>query len=163
MTDLCDKVALRPVGPGDEPFLLEVYAGTRAAELDLTPWNAEQRLSFVQAQFAARQQHYRSYYPDAAHDIILLQGRPVGCLYVARGPEDIRVLDLTILPGHQKAGIGTHLLQQVMAEAASAGKTVSLHVESFNPALPLFARLGFYTKEDKGVYILFEWRPKKTM
>ena len=48
-----------------------------------------------------------------------------------------------------------------MDEAAAAGKDVSIHVEKFNPAMRLYRRLGFATEEDKGVYDLMRWTPRR--
>jgi hypothetical protein len=55
-------------------------------------------------------------------------------------------------------GIGTALLRQLQAEAQAAGKPLRIHVERFNPAPGLHARLGFKQIEDKRVYLFLEWR-----
>lgn len=148
----------RPVQPKDESFLLDVYASTRAAELALTPWTAEQRFAFVQMQFTAQQAHYQHYYPEAVHEIILANGKPIGRSYIDRRATEIRVLDLTLLPEFRGVGIGTQLFRALMAEAAAAHKTVSIHVEAFNPSLHFFERLGFVKKEEDGIYHLMEWQ-----
>ncbi len=157
-----DVIATRPVLPEDEPFLLEVYASTRAAELALTPWTAEQRFAFVQMQFAAQQVHYQRYYPEAVHEIILKNGKPIGRSYIDRRATEIRVLDLTLLPEYRGAGIGTQLFRALSAEAATAHKTVSIHVEVFSPALRFFERLGFAKKEEDGIYCLMVWSTGST-
>src|SRR5512137_3019050 len=113
------SIGARPVQPEDEPFLLEVYASTRAAELALTPWTAEQRSAFVQMQFAAQQAHYQHYYPEAVHEIILADGKPIGRSYIDRRDTEIRVLDLTLLPKFRGAGIGTQLFRALIAEATA--------------------------------------------
>jgi predicted GNAT family acetyltransferase len=68
-------------------------------------------------------------------------------------------VDIALVPEFRNAGIGTALLRDLLAEGAAAGKRVSIHVERFNPALRLYARLGFRQVEDKGVYLLLEWTP----
>jgi len=45
-------------------------------------------------------------------------------------------------PAYRNAGIGSALLHAVMAEATQAGKPVRIHVETQNPALRLYTRLG---------------------
>jgi ribosomal protein S18 acetylase RimI-like enzyme len=55
-------------------------------------------------------------------------------------------------------GIGTKLLRELQDEAHTAGKVLTIHVEKFNPALRLYQRLGFQQIEDKGVYLLLEWK-----
>src|ERR1044071_661537 len=101
-------ITLRPVGPDDHEFLIEVYASTRAEELALVPWSSEQRDMFVRSQFAAQQEHYAQKYPAASHDIILFESRPVGRLYVARLDQEIRIIDITLLPAERNVGIGTY-------------------------------------------------------
>ncbi|MDQ3813727.1 MAG: GNAT family N-acetyltransferase, partial [Armatimonadota bacterium] len=155
-------ISFRPVGPEDEGFLREVYASTRADELALVPWDAAQKEAFVRLQFAAQTEHYAKYYPTATHDIILFDDRPVGRLYVARLDEEIRIIDIVLLPQYRNAGIGTPIIQGLMAEAARAGKPLRIYVEMFNPSLRLFQRLGFSSissVEEAGYRFLLEWRP----
>jgi ribosomal protein S18 acetylase RimI-like enzyme len=49
------------------------------------------------------------------------------------------------------------LLRELQDEAGAARKSLTIHVERFNPALRLYERLGFRQTEDKGVYLLLEW------
>jgi ribosomal protein S18 acetylase RimI-like enzyme len=79
-------------------------------------------------------------------------------LYVARWEREIRIMDIALLPEDRGAGIGTKLLRELQEEARAAGKSLTIHVERFNPALGLYERLGFQQIEDKGVYLLMEWR-----
>jgi predicted GNAT family acetyltransferase len=89
--------------------------------------------------------------------VIVVDGQPVGRLYVARWAEEIRVVDIAVLPEYRNRGIGSALLRDLMAEAAAAGKPLSIHVERFNPAVRLYARLGFAPAGDAGVYLLMRW------
>ena len=153
-------VTLRPVRQEDEGFLFEVYASTRAEEMSRTGWDDAGKQAFLQLQFAAQQQYYRSRFADGDHRIIVKDGQPVGRSYVARTDEEIRILDLTLLPQHRNAGIGTNLLKDLMADAESSGRPIRIYVESFNPSLKLFERLGFSSVETSGLHQLMEWRPK---
>ena len=151
---------LRPVGAGDEAFLLEVYAGTRADELAHAPWDDAQREAFLKIQFAAQQQHYQTHYPEADHQLILLGDRPIGRLYVARLADEVRILDLAILPEHRNSGVGTSMIRSIQSEASKSGKPVRIFVETFNPSLKLFERLGFSSVQDIGTHLLMEWQGK---
>jgi ribosomal protein S18 acetylase RimI-like enzyme len=77
---------------------------------------------------------------------------------VDRWDKEIRIMDIALLPEHRGVGIGTGLLRELQEEARAAGKSLSIHVEKFNPALRLYERLGFQPQEDKGVYLLMVWR-----
>jgi len=154
-------VTLSPVTTEDEAFLYQVYAATRAEEMAQVPWNESQQEAFLKMQFSAQQLHYRTYYPDSTHDIILLDAHPIGRLYVARSAEAISILDITILPEHRNKSVGTSLIRRLMDEAAEAGKPLTIYVESFNPSLKLFERLGFSKIEEDGINYLMEWRSQR--
>jgi ribosomal protein S18 acetylase RimI-like enzyme len=69
----------------------------------------------------------------------------------------MRIVDIALLPRYRNGGIGTAILRDILAEAATAGKPVRIHVEKFNPAMRWYERVGFRAIEDQGVYVLMEW------
>ncbi|MGH3089578.1 MAG: GNAT family N-acetyltransferase [Rubrobacteraceae bacterium] len=152
-------MTLRPAEPEDETFLFRVYASTRSEELALLPWTEEQKETFLEMQFDAQSRYYRDHYPDASFDVVLKGAEPVGCLCVARWPEEMKIADIALLPEHRGRGVGTALLRELISEADASRKPVTIHVERFNPALRLYERLGFREKKDKGVYLLMEHSP----
>lgn len=152
------SITFRPAGADDEAFLLKVYGSTRAEELAAVPWTDAQRETFLLMQLQAQHHHYRLKYPAGEYLIILDDERAVGRLYVARLAEQIRIMDITILPEDRGRGRGTSILRDLMAEAAKAGKPLRIYVESFNPSLSLFERLGFSKVEEEGIHLLMEWR-----
>jgi ribosomal protein S18 acetylase RimI-like enzyme len=153
------EICLRDECSEDAEFLYSLYAAARAEEMALTPWNDVQKESFLRMQFQLQSEHYHRYYPDAQFQIILSGGRAVGRLYVHRGSEEIRVIDISVSPEHRGRGIGSTLMRELLAEAAGAGKPVTLHVERNNRALELYERLGFELREDKGIYLFLGWQP----
>ena len=155
------NITLRPVAPDDYEFLVEVYGSTRAEELALVPWTTEQQQAFVRSQFAAQQDHYAKKYPTASHDVIVCDDRPVGHLYVARLDQEIRIVDITLMPAERNAGIGSRLLEQLLDEANGSGKITSIYVEEFNPSLRLFERLGFSPSEQHGIHLLLQCNPSQ--
>lgn len=152
-------VTLRSITEADRPALLRIYASTREEELALTAWDEAQRDAFVAMQFDAQHRYYQQYYADASFQLILCDGEVAGRLYVHRGPHEARIVDIALLPHYRGRGIGTALLRELQAEAVLARKSVTIHVERFNPALRLYTRLGFRSLEDKGVYLLLGWVP----
>ena len=150
---------LRPARAEDRDFLLRVYGSTREEELRLVDWSVEQKAAFVQQQFEAQDAYYREHYFPATFDVIEVDGTPAGRLYVARWEDEIRIIDIAILPEHRGRGTGTALLRALLAEAAEAGKRLSIHVELNNPARRLYERLGFAPVEERGVYVLMEATP----
>ncbi|MFN8633977.1 MAG: GNAT family N-acetyltransferase [Chloroflexota bacterium] len=152
-------IALRPAEPDDDAILIAIYGGTREDELAMTDWDDARKREFVEQQFRAQDQYYRANYANATFDVILVDGQPAGRLYVARWPDEIRIMDIALLASFRGRGIGSHLLGALQREAAAAQKPLRIHVERFNPALSLYARLGFRLLEDRGVYLFLQWSP----
>jgi ribosomal protein S18 acetylase RimI-like enzyme len=155
-----EHLRLRPVEAGDERFVCRLYASTRDEEMARVPWSAEQKEAFLQMQFNAQTAHYRSYYPNAMHQVIQhADGRPIGRLIVDRSNESMLIIDIALLPEHRSAGIGSRALRQLMNEAGQAGLPLVLRVEFFNPAIRLYSRLGFVKTREIDIYHEMVWTP----
>ena len=152
-------ISLFPVLSGDEEFLFSVYASTRKEEMDLVDWNLAQKEAFLRMQFCAQSHAYTENYPDAEFQVILLDGQPIGRLYVHRMRDEIQVIDISLLPQHRGQGIGTHLLNGILEEGTESNLPVTIYVKRFNPALHLYERLGFRQASDDGVYLFMKWLP----
>ena len=156
LSDLQSGITLRPAGPGDRDFLLRVYASTREEELRLVDWSTDQKAAFLRMQFEAQDAYYREHYDPATFDVVEVDGEPAGRLYVARWEDEIRIMDIALLPQFRGHGVGARLLRGLLDEAARARRRLSIHVEKNNPALRLYERLGFAPVADRGVYLLLE-------
>jgi len=153
------SIYLRPSNAADTDFLYSVYASTRAEEMARVDWTTEQQESFLRMQFRAQTQFYVENYPGAEFQVIMLNNQPIGRLYIHRRDNEIRIMDIALLPDHRNAGIGSTLLQEILEQGKNLHLPVTVHVEQFNPAMHLYQRMGFQPKEDKGVYLLMEWSP----
>jgi ribosomal protein S18 acetylase RimI-like enzyme len=150
-------LTFRPISDADRPFLVRVYAATRAHELADTPLTEAQKAGFLEGQFHLQHRHYQKHYPAADWLVTMHAGQDIGRLYIERWPSQHRIIDITFLPEHRGKGYGEALLRDLMDEAAAAGKDVSIHVEKQNPAMRWYLRLGFAIEEDKGIYDLMRW------
>lgn len=154
------QVSLRPVAPEDAEFLLSVYAGTREAELSQVEWGEGQREAFLRQQFAAQRGEYDTRFPEAEYDVILLDDLPVGRIWIGRGEEQIRLLDIALLPEAQNRGVGTILLRALIEESRTSNRKLRHMVFVLNPdATRFYERLGFVRIEEFGAYVHMEWRP----
>jgi GNAT superfamily N-acetyltransferase len=153
------ELGLRPIEDGDVPFLERVYASTREEELRPVPWTAEQKTAFLHQQFTAQHVHYATHYADASFDVVTVDGTDAGRLIVDRRADELRIVDIALLPEFRGAGIGTRLLRPLLDEAAGRGVPVTIHVERENPAMRLYHRLGFEPVHDAGVYVLMRRDP----
>lgn len=154
-------VALRPVDPlADRELLLRVYAGTRAEELAVVPWTAEQVDAFLRQQFTAQDTYWAQQRPATDRSVIVVDGAGVGRLYVDRsGDADVRIVDIALLPEHRGRGVGERLLRAILDEGDRDGRAVTIHVERGNRARALYERLGFVAVSPAGAYDLYERRP----
>ena len=154
-----EALTFRAIHPDDEAFLYAVYASTRQDELAPLGWPAAEQQAFLKMQFAAQWQSYRAQFPTADFQMILWDGSPIGRLYIERRHDEIRGIDIALLPEYRQAGLGTAIIQDLLAKAAREHKPFRIHVEKFNRAQHLYTRLGFTTLADDGMYLLMEWRP----
>lgn len=140
----------------DIPFLQQVYASTRTDIQEAVGWTQEQKNMLIQQQFHAQHSHYQQHYKNASFDLVLFKKRSIGRLYINREQDEIRIIDIALLPDYQNKGIGSFLLKNVLEEGKETNKAVSLHVKQDNPALRLYERLGFKKKEEVGDRFLLE-------
>ncbi|MEA2691151.1 MAG: hypothetical protein QOJ16_538 [Acidobacteriota bacterium] len=153
------ELRFRPIEPDDQDLLFRVYASTREEELAAVVWEAGQKEAFLRQQFEAQHRWYQENYAGAEFLVILQGGEPAGRLYVVRWEKEIRLIDIALLPAHRNGGVGSAILEEILAEGSAAAKPVTIHVEKFNPALRLYERLGFTPIEDRGVYYLMQRTP----
>ena len=158
------NISLRLFSERDIPFLKKVYFSTREEELQqVQDWTKEMKEVFLTQQFNAQHDYYQKNYIGAAFFVISNDNKDIGRLYYDEGFETgIRIIDIAILPEYQKQSIGTEILKGIFERAREIEKNVTIHVESFNPAMNLYTRLGFQKiSETNGVYHLLQWNYKQ--
>ncbi len=152
LTGLPSGIELRPTETADRDFLRSVYESTRVDELALVPWSDADKSAFIGSQFEAQDGYYRQTYPHAQFLVVLVDGEAAGRLYLDRIDDELRVIDIALLPEHRGRGIGSALMAWVTAIADKEGRSVTLHVEPWNPAKHLYERLGFGSEGLRGIY-----------
>ena len=155
------NVSLRPINNKDLAFLEQLYASTRQDEVALTGWGEQQQADFLKFQFEAQHKHYMREYKGSQFDIMMLNKRPIGRLYLQRRKDEFRIIDIALLPKYRSQGIGSKFMNNILAEARTVGLPVRIHVEQYNPARRFYHRLGFKEIGENGVYYLMEWSPDK--
>jgi len=151
-------LTLRPITDRDSEVLFAVYASTRADEVaQLTQWSEVQRQAFLQQQFSAQHSYYQEQFPAAEFCLICHHDEPAGRLYIELRSDEIRLIDIALLPSQRGNGLGSALLHCLLLLAQQRQLPVRIHVEKQNPAMRLYHRLGFVRLEDKGVYDLMQW------
>ncbi len=153
------SLRLRPVTPDDDPFLLSVYDSTRAPELGQVDWQPGQREAFITWQFQMQRREYDVRFPEPDYNVIEIDGQRAGRIWIGRSEDEIRLLDIALLPEFQNRGAGTLLIKQLIDEAKATGKRLRHMVFVLNNnADRFYVRLGFVEIEDVGGYKHMEWR-----
>jgi ribosomal protein S18 acetylase RimI-like enzyme len=152
-------VTLRLATESDYDFMRNLYAANRAEEMERFPFDEAQKRAFLDQQFAAQFEHYGIHYPTCERNIVERNGAPIGRLWIDEWRDQIRIVDIALVPEARGSGVGSRLLHEVLDRATAVRKPVTIHVEAFNPALALYRRLGFEQVDTSGVYLLMRWTP----
>jgi ribosomal protein S18 acetylase RimI-like enzyme len=153
------KATLRPAGIEDQDFLFKLYASTRLHEIAAFGWPAAQQEAFLRMQCMAQQRGYESNYPQAEHNVVELDGSPIGRLMIYREKDSVRLVDISLLAEHRGQGIGGELIGALIEQCTRDGATLRLQVLQTNPARQLYERLGFTRTGEDAMYIDMERRP----
>ena len=149
-----ERVAVRPATLDDAEFLTDAAItateaqGRFPADVD----RAEYRAGFLD--WTLEQLHERV--AGSTTSVVTAYGVDVGRLRVVRTETLVELAGLQLLPAHQGKGIGTRIVRDLMAEAASTGRAFGLSVEKDNPrAQALYERLGLVVVgEDGDEYVM---------
>ncbi len=149
-------IQLRKSVEKDIPFITKVYRSTREKELSLTNWTEEQKCDFIYMQTMAQLAEYKSNYPGATQQVVLFKKKEAGRFYTWENENEIRIIDITLLPQFIGKGIGSALLNNLIKRAKEIKKKITLHVDPLNPAIKLYFRLGFVHKSNNGRHYYLE-------
>lgn len=152
-------VQLRPVEEKDISFIETVYRTTREEELKLTNWNEHQKNAFITMQSMAQLAEYKKKFPGASYQVIRFNKKDAGRFYTWEDYDEIRLIDITLLPQFRGRGIGNFLLGELIKRSNRVQKKISLHVDPVNPALQLYLLLGFVHIKNNGRYFYMERKP----
>ena len=92
-----------------------------------------------------QQQFHRDWFDPEHVEIVLIGGRPAGMIQAESAAHDLfYVSRIEVDPELQNRGVGTALMQHLVARARQSGaRAVELHVLELNRARELYERLGF--------------------
>ncbi|PPU09827.1 GNAT family N-acetyltransferase [Xanthomonas arboricola] len=152
-------VRLRAANAADLPWLRDLYACTRSAELAAAPWPDATKRTFVDQQFALQHAHYLTHFADADFLVVETAQAPLGRFYLQRATPQHVLVDISLLPAWRGQGIGTALVAHAQTLARAAGCPLSLHVLHTNlAARRLYQRLGFIAGESSDMHLAMQWR-----
>jgi GNAT superfamily N-acetyltransferase len=157
-----ERISLRAVMmPDDEDFLKELYFTTREDDIAMWGMPEPQTRSLVEIQYRAQKMQYDAQFPEARHDIILFDEKPVGRLLSTRNEREVLCIDVAVRPECRSKGIGTVILKGMMSEAGEAAIPFNLSVLKTNrKAIDLYQRLGFDFAGETVSHYLLQWLPE---
>jgi len=152
-----ESITLRPASEDDRDFLLVLYKSSRGDDLRGLGWDEARIDEFLGMQYEAHQNFLVTDHPNLQDQIVLSYGEPVGHLAIEQRPDEIRLVDMALLPSHRQRGTGTLLIQELQTQAAAAKRPLRLQVIRFNRAVELFEHLGFRRTSETGSHFQMEW------
>jgi len=142
------KITYRDITEEDKKFLVDLYRSTRDDVMlyggHMTP---PQKDEFIRTQFSLQDNHYKSYYPTSTYQIIQLDFKDIGRLYLAEYDETVEVLDVILSPKYRGRGIGQEVMSAIIAKAEARGMNVRIYVQKNNRAFYFYQRLGFEAQD----------------
>lgn len=141
---------LRPASADDAPLFYSVIDRTMR-EFIITTWGIwnEARVQ--------RESEEDSRSLNA--QVIQVADISVGVFVVERCPTHIQLEQIYLLPEYQRQGIGTVLLNKLIAEASQLDIPVRLRVMVVNPAKNFYEKFGFIVTEATGDFFCMEKTP----
>ena len=126
-------VTLRDANLQDYKFLYSLHRETLKEYIDQT-WGWDE---------AWQQAHFQKKFDLSGKRIIECEGVSIGCIAVLGEGDHIFLSYIALKTDYQRRGIGTRLIEEVLASAAERKIPVTLKVLKTNPARVLYERLGF--------------------
>lgn len=151
---------LRKEMAADLGFLRHLFVANRWIEFAPLALGEQQRLQLLSSQFDLQDKHYKSFFPETDRRIVTVEGQPVGRIYILRGEPKWTLIDLSLLPEVAGQGIGSRLIDGMLAEADVARRPVSLHCSVTNPAFEIYKAKGFIEVAQEGADWIMERWPK---
>lgn len=102
--------------------------------------------------------NFKRLYEPADVKIIVVDGVDTGWLQISESEQEISLYQIHIGPGYRSRGIGTRLMQDLLARGRQQRKPVSLYVVRNNPARALFERLGFKVVGEDETKLHMRWK-----
>ncbi len=99
---------------------------------------------------AVQQAMFRERWDASDRQIIVVDGEDAGVLAITTTDGEVVIDLIEVDPRHQRRGIGSAVIRDVLAEAHGRGVPAGLAVLKANPAAKrLYERLGFAVREER--------------
>ena len=152
LPELTSHVTTRAATEQDDAFLFSLFKEVRSVEFAQARLATAQLDLLMNIQYAGQKQSYGAQYP-AGNQIVLLDGKPIGRMWLYRGPAEHHLVDISLMAEFRNRGIGAALLREAIAAARAAGVRLCCSVAATNHgSLRFHQRLGFQIAGRDEVY-----------
>jgi ribosomal protein S18 acetylase RimI-like enzyme len=143
-------LTLRPATSGDLELLWSIHReAMRPIVESAWGWDEDDQLS-----------RFRQSTDIAAHHLIEVDSAPVGLLALRNSDDEFEIDRIEIRPAFQGRGIGTAVLESVIARAQATARAIRLQVLVGSPASRLYERLGFRAVEHSASHVTMVRTPR---
>lgn len=135
-----DGCALRRATHDDATWLFELHRAALREYVDATwgwddPW---------------QRAHFAQHYVPARNALIVRHASSIGRISLSRYWRKVYLRDIELIASERNRGLGSAVINAVLALARESRRPVELLVLNCNPARRLYARLGFTVIADDG-------------
>ncbi|MES9852603.1 MAG: GNAT family N-acetyltransferase [Candidatus Thiodiazotropha sp. L084R] len=156
---LPDGLGIRPARDSDRSFIESLYHATRD-DLRLIEAEPDFIESLIEQQQHAQTVGYGDQFPNAMYFIIEKQNERVGRIVIDFGPNEIRIVDVALIPVARGKGYATAILQALKHAATSACAPLVLSVYKHNStARRLYEQEGFCVEQSDHMVDQMAWYP----
>lgn len=138
-------------------MLRALFTAARREELLAAGLGGQQVEQLLDMQYRAQRHHYLAAFPGADSTVIESGGEAIGRLLVDRREQQVRLVDIALLPAARGRGIGSDVLETLKQQARETGGSIRLQVARGNPARRLYERLGFFETSGDEIYAEMQW------
>jgi GNAT superfamily N-acetyltransferase len=152
-------LSLRPMNASDQAFVESLYRSTRD---DLRMLDAEEDFieEFIEFQRHAQTRGYGEMFPNAMYFVAEYHHERIGRVVLDFGQNEIRVVDIALIPAARGKGYGGQMIQTVQMAAGKVMAPLVLTVRfDHQRAKQLYTRLGFVAEEAQVPYQRMVWYP----
>jgi GNAT superfamily N-acetyltransferase len=153
-------VAFSSATPADSGLLFRLFAEHRAWMFQAAGMDVAQVDAMLRSQYELRGISYGRSYPAAEQRILVSEsGERIGHVLIDWTVPVAHLVDIAVLQSHQRQGIGTAALEQILAEARTLNLPIQLMVDHGSPAERLYTRLGFRVIATNDIQLQMEVSP----
>lgn len=138
---------LRPSTTSDQPFLNKLYQSTRD-DLNLVDGEDDFIVHLKEGQHEAQTVSYEDHFPDAMFFVIEYHQERAGRVILDFGPNEIRVIDISLITEARGKGLGTGIMRSFIHCSEQTKIPLKLCVLTHNmQAKHVYAKLGFVLED----------------